>query len=225
MCSTVPQKNEWLETSGKRPRATRAASRKPGDERWKELLEVSARLFAEQGYAATSLQNIAEAVGMLKGSLYYYINSKDDLLFEVIKAVYVPGIARFKALTGDGGDAVERLQRALEGHVLYLIENSTATAVYLHEYEQLSESRRAELAQQDYVRMVRDLIRIGQDQGGFRRDLDPTIAAMSVLGSVNWTYRWYRPGSKAPAEIARQLAEISVRGLTADDYQPPRASD
>ncbi len=212
--------SEWLESSEKRPRATRAASRKPGDERWKELLEVSARLFAEQGYAATSLQNIAEAVGMLKGSLYYYINSKDDLLFQVIKSVLAPGIARFRALSGDGGDAVERLQRALEGHVLYLIENSTATAVYLHEYERLSEQHRAELADQDYVALVRDLVRIGQDQGGFRRDLDPTIAAMSLLGSVNWTYRWYRPGTRAPAEIARQLAQISVRGLAAEANPP-----
>lgn len=214
--STVSQTSEWLATSGKPPRATRAASRKPGDERWKEVLEVSARLFAEQGYAATSLQNIAEAVGMLKGSLYYYINSKDDLLFEVIKSVLAPGVARFKALAGDGGDAVERLRRALEGHVLYLIENSTATAVYLHEYERLSEEHRAELADQDYAGMVRDLIRIGQDQGVFRRDLDPTIAAMSVLGAANWTYRWYRPGTRQPAEIARQLAEISVRGLVAE---------
>ena len=218
--ATVAENNSaWLETSDKRPTATRAASRKPGDERWKELLEVSARLFAEQGYAATSLQNIADAVGMLKGSLYYYINSKDDLLFQVIKAVYVPGVARFKAVSGEGGDAVDRLRRALESHVLYLIENPTATTVYLHEFERLSAERREELAGVDYAKMVRDLIRIGQDQGGFRRDLDPTIAAMSVLGSANWTYRWYRPGTQAPKEIARQLADISVRGLVAD--QPP----
>lgn len=213
------KRGEWLEARERRPRTTRAASRKPGDERWKEVLEVSARLFAEQGYAATSLQNIAEAVGMLKGSLYYYIKSKDELLFQVIKAVIGPGFVRFKALAGDGGDAVERLRRALEGHVLYLIENSTATTVYLHEYDRLSEEYRAELAGHDYVAMVRDLIRIGQDQGGFRRDLDPTVAALSMLGSVNWTYRWYRPDKRAPAEVARQLSEICVFGLVAEGYQ------
>lgn len=212
------QGNAWLESSDRRPTAGRVASRKPGDERWKELLEVSARLFAEKGYAATSLQDIAAAVGMLKGSLYYYINSKDDLLFEVIRAVYVPGIARFKALAGEGGDAVVRLQRALEGHIVYLIENHVATTVFLHEFDRLSDDRKAQLAELDYVALVRDLIRIGQDQGGFRRDLDATLAAMSVLGSANWTYRWYRPGTKGPAEIARQLASVSVRGLVAADH-------
>ncbi|MDN5851317.1 MAG: TetR/AcrR family transcriptional regulator [Actinomycetia bacterium] len=206
--------SNWLATSDKRPTSDRvAASRKPSDERWKELLEVSAKLFAEQGYSGTSLQHIADALGMLKGSLYYYIKSKDDLLFEVIKSVYAVGVERFRRTVGDGGDAVERLQRALESHVQYLIDNSTATAVFLHEYERLSDQRKAELAEFDYVGQVRDLIRIGQDQGGFRRDVDPTIAAMSVLGSANWTYRWYRPGTKAPREVAQQLASISVRGL------------
>ncbi len=181
-----------------------------------DILRVSAELFAEQGYSSTSLQHIAEALGMLKGSIYYYIKTKDDLLFEVIKSVYVPGVERLRSTIGQGGDAVERLRRGLEGHIVYLIENSTATSVYLHEFDRLSASRKAELAEYDYVELIRDLIRIGQDQGGFRRDLDPTIAAMSVLGSANWTYRWYRPGTRTPEVIAQQLASISVQGLLAD---------
>ncbi|MEU6573417.1 TetR/AcrR family transcriptional regulator [Streptomyces sp. NPDC046805] len=198
---------------------SREVSRKPSDERWKEILEVSTRMFADKGYAATSLQQIADDLGLLKGSLYYYITSKDDLLYEVIREVYVRGVENFRALAGRGGDAVERLRRAVEGHVVYLIEHLAATTVYLHEYERLSEEAKAKLAEFDYVKEVRDLIVIGQDQGGFRRDLDPALAALSVLGSTNWIYRWYHAGARAPEEIGREFADIAVRGLVADEYQ------
>jgi TetR/AcrR family transcriptional regulator, cholesterol catabolism regulator len=204
--------------------AAREVSRKPGDERWKELLIVSARMFAEQGYDATSLQQIADELGMLKGSLYYYITSKEDLLYEVIKEVYRGGFENFQGLAGQGGDAVVRLRRALEGHAVYLIDNLTATTVFLHEFDRLSAERKAELSARDYVELVRDLVRIGKDQGGFRADLDPTLAALSALGSVNWVYRWYHPGSRSPREIGRELAGIAVRGMLSEGYDPDRLS-
>ena len=205
---------------GRRPTAAaREVSRKPGDERWREILEVSARMFARQGYAATSLQQIADELGMLKGSLYYYINSKEDLLYEVIKTVYTAGFENFQVLASEGGDAAARLWRALAGHVVYLIENLTATTVFLHEFDRLSAERKAELAAPEYVELVRDLIRGGQTEGCFRADLDPTLAALSALGSVNWIYRWYRPGGRVPQEIAREFATILVRGMLADEYE------
>lgn len=223
-CVTAGNGSELRTSPGRRrpAAAARDVSRKPSDERWKELLEVAARMFARHGYAATSLQQIADEMGMLKGSLYYYISSKEDLLYEVIKEVFTGGYENFQALAGQGGDAVTRLQRALEGHAVYLIENLTATTVFLHEFDRLSAERRAEFAARDYVALVRDLIRIGQDQGGFRADLDPTLAALSALGAINWIYRWYHPGSRAPREIGQELAAISVRGMLAEGYDPAR---
>jgi len=197
--------------------AAREVSRKPGDERWKEILNVSARMFAEHGYAATSLQQIADELGILKGSLYYYISSKEDLLYEVIKQVYTAGTANFQALSGKGGDAVKRLQKAIEGHVVYLIENLTATTVFLHEFERLSPERREELASLDYTKQVRDLIVIGQDQGGLRSDVDPALAAMAVLGATNWIYRWYHLGPHTPQEIGKEFATILVKGMASKE--------
>ncbi|MGW0630574.1 TetR/AcrR family transcriptional regulator [Streptomyces sp. NPDC002758] len=194
----------------------REVSRKPGDERWKELLDVAAQMFAEQGYAATSLQQLANQLGIFKGSLYYYISSKEDLLYEVIKAVYVSGVANFQAMAGGEGDAVERLRRAIEGHVVHLIENLTATTVYLHEFDRLSKDRQDELSRLDYVHLVRDLIVTGQTEGGIRADLDPTLATMAVLGATNWIYRWYHPGSRAPREIGQEFARIIVDGMRAN---------
>lgn len=218
-------RNERLDvtTTSRRRQPTavqREVYRKPGDERWQEILETSARMFASHGYAATSLQMIADDLGLLKGSLYYYINSKEDLLYEVIKDVYVPGVANFQLLASGTGDAATRLRNAVEGHVVYLIENLASTTVYLHEYDRLSAQRRAELGERDYVKLVRDLIIEGQEEGAFRDDLDPHLAAMSVLGSTNWIYRWYQPGSRGPRDIGRELAVLVVQGMLAPGASP-----
>ncbi len=194
--------------------SSRQSPRKSGDERWKELLEVSARMFAARGYAATSLQHIADELGMLKGSLYYYINTKDDLLYEVIRGVYWEGVANFRRISTGPGDSIERLQRAVEGHVRYLVDNITATTVFLHEFDRLSDGRREELSALGYYEQWRDLIRAGQAEGAIRAEVDASMAAMAILGATNWIYRWYRdPGSRGPEEIGRQFADMFVAGL------------
>lgn len=210
-----------------RPRATKRsprantpalpgeATRKPADERWRQILAVSARMFAERGYAATSLQQIADELNLLKGSLYYYINTKEDLLYEVIRSVYWEGVANFQQMSKGEGTAMTRLQAAIEGHVTHLISNMTATTVYLHEFTQMSKTRQDELSSLDYTGLMRDLIKEGQADKSIREDLDPRLAAMAILGATNWVYRWYRPGQSTPAEIAAQFAEIFTSGLSA----------
>ncbi len=199
--------------SGRRMTPVREVARKSADERWADILEVSARMFAKNGYSATSLQHIAEDLGILKGSLYYYINSKDDLLYEVIRTVYVTGVENFRANAGAEAPAVERLWKAIAGHIVYLVHNLTATTVFLHEYERLSPERKAELAYFDYAAELKRLIIEGQREGSLRSDLDPTLAALSALGSANWVYRWYHDGSAKPEEIGRHFADLAVCGM------------
>jgi len=206
---TGAQGSRWVSSRG------REISRKPADERWADILNVSARMFAEQGYAATSLQHIAEELGILKGSLYYYIASKDDLLYEVIRTVYAAGVASFQAAAAADGPVLDRLRAAISGHVGYLIDNITATTVYLHEYDRLSKERRAALNEFDYADALRRLILEGQGDGTLRTDLDATVASLAALGAANWVYRWYREGSVDPQAIAHQMAEITVSGLSA----------
>lgn len=173
-------------------------------------------MFAERGFAATALSQIAHDLDMLKGSLYYYIKSKDDLLYEVIRDVYWQGIANFNQLSRGAGSGLDRLRAVIEGHVVHLISNMTATTVYLHEFNQLSEARREELSALDYSGWIRDLIKEGQADGSIRKDLDPSLAAMAVLGATNWVYRWYHEGQSSPREIAAQFAEIFTSGLAVD---------
>lgn len=193
-----------------------SSGRKSSDERWPEILQISARMFSERGYSATSLQAIADELGMLKGSLYYYIRSKDDLLYEVIRTVYWEGVANFHRMSSGDGTAAERLANAIEGHVKHLTNNIIETTVFLHEFDRLPEARRVELSTISYDDLVRELILDGQRDGSFKADMDPSLVSMAILGATNWVYRWYHEdGPRNADEIGRLFADLFVSGLSA----------
>jgi AcrR family transcriptional regulator/ferredoxin len=187
------------------------------DGRWKELLHISAELFAAQGYQSTTLQDIADQFGVLKGSLYHYIRSKDDLLFEIVHSVADLGMRNLRelaAVKAVKADPAARLRSVVRGHVLYLIDHLTETTVLLHEIDQLSPERRGQIPTQEYSSVLTGLIEDGQRAGVVKPDIDAHLATLAVLGAVNWVYRWYRSdGNRTPAEIADQYVEMLVGGL------------
>ena len=191
-----------------------AATRTP---RREELVRAAARLFSERGYHGTSMQHLADALGLQRGSLYAHIGSKEELLFDVVEE----GADRFmeraeRALTMDAIASV-RLRRLLIGHIETAIEHLDAATVFLNEWRYLSEDLRAAIqAKRDrYEAMVRRLITEGIAEGEFRGDANVRFAARLVLSAGNWTYAWYRPGGElGPSEIGERFAELIIRGLT-----------
>lgn len=203
---------------GRKKRGPRTLERKTGDERWEELLRVSAEVFAERGYASTSLQEISERMGMLKGSLHYYIDSKQDLLYEVVRTVHWTALEDLQRRATGPGPAVQRLREVMAGHVVHLVRNMAATTVLLHEFKQLPPERARELSVESYSSTVKQLVREGQQDGSIRDDLDPSLITMALLGAVNWVYRWYRSGGARDAEeIGRQFAEIFTMGVEPEE--------
>lgn len=201
--------------------------RKPREERWVELIDVATQVFYEKGYDGASLQDIADRLGMLKGSLYYYIQSKEDLLFDVISAVHKEGLAVIRARSEVAGDPLERLESVIVGHVEHTCRNLVPTAVFLHELSSLPEERRREVlgSEHAYQGVFRDLIEKAQAEGLVRADLDPRLAALSVLGSTNWVYRWFRPGGAfSPEQIGSELAEMAIRGIATEDGLAQRSA-
>jgi len=201
--------------------------RKPREERWVELINVATQVFYEKGYDGASLQDIADRLGMLKGSLYYYIQSKEDLLFDVISAVHKEGLAVIRARSEVAGDPLERLESVIVGHVEHTCRNLVPTAVFLHELSSLPEERRREVlgSEHAYQGVFRDLIEKAQAEGLVRADLDPRLAALSVLGSTNWVYRWFRPGGAfSPEQIGSELAEMAIRGIATEDGLAQRSA-
>ena len=196
------------------PRADTAPPFRSDDGRWQELLDISAAIFARKGYRSTTLQDIADEFGVLKGSLYHYIRSKDDLLFEVIRSVFAAGLANLRTLAEADLDPVERLRAVIHGHVLYLIDNLVKTTVLLHEYDQLTDERRAELPVREYQSLIAGLIGDAQADPRVKSGLDAQLVALAVLGAANWVYRWYRPGgTRTPEQIADAYADLLVDGM------------
>ena len=195
------------------PEGGRTASSK---KRTQDIIDTAAEIFHEQGYSETSVHDIAEAVGILKGSLYYYIRSKEDLLFQVLSDVHdaFKGIVeRTKAIDAP---AVERLRYYIREHVIFNTQNVTKMAVFYHDYRALSEEPLAEIVERRrfYEEYLRDLIAEAQAEGSVNADLEPKLAAFTLFGMMNWVYHWYSPtGAWTPDEIGEQVASMAIDGL------------
>jgi len=183
----------------------------------REILEAASRVFRARGLHAAGMRDIAAELGMAVGNLYYYFRDKEDLLAFVQESALsrlLEMAARVRALDLP---ADRRLGLLLEEHVVGLNdpEEGTPGSLAHLEVEALGEERRAGvLARRDeYEQIVRALIEEGMDEGMFRR-ADPKVASLALLGSVNWTVKWFRPeGGKSAREIGRQIAEMMVRSL------------
>lgn len=186
------------------------------DKRSDQIYETAARLFYEKGYGSTSLQDLANEVGLQKGSLYHYIDSKQDLLFEISEYAH----RFFLELLGDidtpGLSPLEKIERTLRLHAEFAAERFHVTAAFYNDRSALSEDRqRRIIATRDaYEKKLRDLVSEGQERGEIAADLDPRMAVFGVLGMINWINHWYRPGGAlSPKEIASSFASMSVRAL------------
>ncbi len=172
-----------------------AASRKPSA-RMDEILSRAAELFYAKGYHATTIEDVAREVGMLKGSLYYYIRSKEDLLYELLLAVLRKGNQEVLTAIEGVSDPEERLGRAVGAGIEHIIRNQVHVGLFLHEFDSLSGKRQKRIQEEltKYHRRFVDIIRDGQATGQFVEG-DTWLLVNGILGIVNWIYRWY-PGRK-----------------------------
>jgi AcrR family transcriptional regulator len=192
-------------------------SKRPSPQRRRaEVLETAARMFAEKGYEATTSQDIGNELGMLRGSIYYYFESKEMLLFELIEQVWVGALAYLEEILASDADPAAKLDQLIRRHILYLADNTVNASLFLHETRSLSPEHGAVVAAQElrYQRAVTQLVKDGQRQGLIRPDLDPKLVMFQVLGAVNWIYRWYQTGKRvSAARVADQFARSILGGL------------
>lgn len=191
--------------------------------RRREIIDAAARIFRDKGYAATSIQDVAEAVDILKGSLYYYIDSKDDLLFEVIEEVHRQGLQNLQDGKGDSGDALGRIHSFVVRHITFNASNLAKMTVFFQDFRALSGERRKVIVNERdlYDEHVRSLIIAGQEEGSIPASVQPNMAAFWILGAMNWMYQWYRPdGPQTIEEIAEQFADLAVNSLRDPSWNP-----
>ena len=185
-----------------------------------ELTRAAARLFAEKGYHGTSIGDLAEAMGVQKGSLYAHIDAKADLLWDVAR----DGAAAFHAAL-DGVDetlpAVEKIRLALRAHLRVVAEQLDVATVFIREWRYLEGERRDEFLaeRRRYEDRFRALFREGRELGELRSDLDDATATLLALSAANWAYTWIRPETDT-GELADRFYEVLLDGMRG--YASPR---
>jgi TetR/AcrR family transcriptional regulator, cholesterol catabolism regulator len=183
-----------------------------------EILEAAARVFHEKGYESTSIQDIADAVGILKGSLYYYIDSKEDLLYEILEGIHAEALASVRKATAEG-DPLQRIRAFVAAHIRHNAENLVKMALFFQDFRSLGEERRRSIvADRDaYEQFLRDLIRDGQVAEQICPEVDVKRESIAILGLMNWLYHWYQPGGEYTIdELADAYADFVVAGLACD---------
>jgi AcrR family transcriptional regulator len=178
-----------------------------------ELTREAARLFAQKGYHGTSIGEIAQAMGVQKGSLYAHIESKQDLLYETMR----DGAAAFHATLDAMPEElppVEKIRLWLRGHLRVVAEQLDVATVFVQEWRYLDGERREEILaeRRRYEERVRALFREGRELGELRTDLDEVSAALLVLSAANWAYTWLRPG-RPTDEVADRFFALLVDGM------------
>jgi AcrR family transcriptional regulator len=182
-----------------------------------QLLETATRLFKERGYHNTSMQELADALGMKKGSLYYYIESKEELLRRLLETATSFLAVEIDDIYSADLPPFEKLRRALEYHAVTMMEHLDLVAIYLHEYRNLPPGRLEEAlaVRKHYERVLMQIVEDGIAAGNFR-PVNVKMAVFGLLGMVNWTYQWFSPeGQFSSQEIAETLASLALHGLVA----------
>jgi AcrR family transcriptional regulator len=181
-----------------------------------QLLETATLLFKEKGYHNTSMQDLADALGLQKGSLYYYIDSKEELLRELLEqATSILG-AHIDEIYAANLSASEKLRHALENHGRAIMDHLNLVTVYLQEYRSLPPERLKEVMtrREHYEHRLMQILQDGIASGEFR-PVDVKMAVFGFLGMLNWTHQWFSPdGALTSEQIATILADLAMHAVS-----------
>jgi AcrR family transcriptional regulator len=185
--------------------------------RGEDVIEAAIRVFHKKGYASASIQDVAAEVGVLKGSLYHYIDSKEDLLARIFE----DSAGHFEAMLVEASELdappVERLRSFARECSLWYLQNIERVAIYVNEWEHLSGKRLKEVKRirVAYEQRLAELIGAVKEAGEAAPDLDLNYATYFIFGALNGLPTWYRRRGPDPAErIADAYAGMIVATVT-----------
>ncbi|WP_214404018.1 TetR/AcrR family transcriptional regulator [Pseudonocardia lacus] len=189
-----------------------------GNEKLTRLIDAAAHLFYTSGYDATSVRDIATAVGILKGSVYSHIDSKEDLLYSIVSEAHGRFVAALDEVRYTEGSPIARLRAHLTTYLRLIMTNLEKVRVYDRNWRSLSEPRRGNIAarQRAYQEGVADLIKQAQEAGEVRPDRNPAMLARLVLFSLNSLNSWFDPRLHDGEEVTREFVTTLIAGLQAD---------
>lgn len=190
-----------------------------------DIISSAAELFDQAGYSNVSMEEIAEAVGLAKPSLYHYVKSKEEILYLTHRAFMA---VAFRALRSRPETlSAESAVRAVISDIISVIaDHRPLVRVFFEHYRDLGKrEQRTVFEQRDaYASALIDTIKRGIKNGEFRRTADPTIVALGIFGMCNWAYQWYDPrGALTPHEISEMFSDMVLAGIRSEARRsPPR---
>jgi TetR/AcrR family transcriptional regulator, cholesterol catabolism regulator len=184
-----------------------ARTKEPTGARRTEIIDAAATLFDKRGYHSTSMEDIAEHVGLAKPTLYHYFRGKDEILLEIHTAMIEDILASHESRLPGSRGRWGQLLKGMMGDLIRLMETHPGhLRIFFEHQRELPDKYQSSIRQKrnTYREHVRDVIDGGIADGDFR-GVDPELATLAVLGISNWTYQWLRPGGKYTAD---QVTEV-----------------
>jgi AcrR family transcriptional regulator len=179
-----------------------------------QILDAATQVFAEKGYADTSIQDIADRVGMLRGSVYYYIDSKEDLLYRILRRLNIKALQFAEEVEKAGGTPSDRLRRLIRGHLV--TSDLLTNHLFFREFRFLTGTSRAEIDKyrDRYRDYMSSLITEGQKAGEFSNEVDEKLSAVGILTMLNGVSLWFdASGDAALIDVAISLEMMIMDGL------------
>lgn len=173
-------------------------------------------LFQERGYAATSMRDMAQALGIEAASLYSHIKSKEEILqnicFRMARRFFE---AMDEAMMREADTVALKLERAIVGHIQVITADTSASAVFFSEWRHLSEPHLNDFLKmrERYEGYFYNMLKEGVEKGELV-DMDLKFSVLTILSALNWTHNWFKPSGKMSAEeIGRSLASLMLNGI------------
>ena len=184
--------------------------------RKEQVIRSAAQLFREKGYAASSMRDLAQKLGIEAASLYSHIKSKEEILQSLCFDMATEFRKSLKEVESKKVSASEKLKLGIIGHIQVMAKDLVASAVFMNEHRHLSQPylRDFLLLRINYINRFKEIIEEGIKNGEFKENIDKKLAVMTLFSSLNWMPMWYDPHSNMmPADIGQQLADMLVTGL------------
>jgi AcrR family transcriptional regulator len=184
--------------------------------RKEQVIRKAAELFKDKGYAAASMRDLAQLLGIEAASLYSHIKSKEEILRSLCFDMATEFRKSLEEVEKQNLPASEKLRRGIVGHIQVMAKDLTASAVFMNEHRHLSQPflRDFLLLRINYINRFKNIIEQGIASGEFKSTIDKKLAVMTLFSSLNWMPMWYDPaGLIEPTELGAQLSDMLVNGL------------
>lgn len=185
------------------------------DEKLSHILKTAAAIFAEKGYHQASIREISRATGVSLSGLYYYVSSKEELLFLIQDHCFGTILDNLEELLADVEDPHLRIRLLIQNHLRFFLANMREMKVLSHEADALSGEyrRRVNAKKRRYGAICGDILRALRPTDS---EADLRVATFGLFGMMNWIYTWYRPDRDVGVErLAEDMTRIYLHGYLA----------